>query len=90
MHAELSGAICELRRRLEWSQEELAEAMAKHCRHTHPVTVSRWERGVDAPSPQKRAALARIAQRKSYEDLAKLFRAPISVWRLRSRNNGTS
>ena len=84
MHAEIGRAICELRRRLEWSQEQLAQAMTKNGEYTHPVTVSRWERGVDSPSPEKRMVLTRITHGKGHEDLADLFRAPISAWRLAS------
>lgn len=86
MHAELGEAVCELRRRLQWSQEQLAQGLGKNGRRTHSITVSRWERGVDSPSPEKRTVLTRIAQRKGYEDLAIVLRAPISVWHERSRN----
>ena len=82
MHAEIGRASCELRRRLEWSQEQLAEAMTKGGQYTHPITVSRWERGVDSPCPEKRFMLAKIAQGKRQEDLADLFRAPMCAWRL--------
>jgi transcriptional regulator with XRE-family HTH domain len=46
-------------------------------------TISRWENGEQAPSPAYRMALARVAAKyKTTEDLAELFRAPISAWRL--------
>ena len=84
MHIEIGHATCELRRRLEWSQEQLAEALTKYGEATHPVTVSRWERGVDSPSPEKRSVLGRIADRRDHADLAEVFRAPMSAWRLAS------
>jgi transcriptional regulator with XRE-family HTH domain len=82
MHAEIGKAVCELRRRLEWSQEQLAEALSKARQPTHPLTVSRWERGVEAPCPEKRSSLAKIATKAGHEDLAALFRAPMVAWQL--------
>ena len=86
MHAGLSSAVCELRRRLEWSQVELAHAIHKHgARTTDHGTVSRWERGVESPSPGHRTALAKIAEKHKQEGLADIFRASITCWRLVAR-----
>jgi transcriptional regulator with XRE-family HTH domain len=85
MHAELGIAVRALRRRLEWSQTEMAQAIDKHgdkAKTTDYMTVSRWERGIDAPSPAKRMALAKIAAMRGHEDLAKRFRAPVVAWQL--------
>jgi transcriptional regulator with XRE-family HTH domain len=82
MHAHIGRAVHELRRRLAWSQEELAAAISKHGQHTHASAVSRWERGVETPYPEKRSILAKIAAKDEHEDLAALFRAPIVAWRL--------
>jgi transcriptional regulator with XRE-family HTH domain len=71
--------------RLEWSQTELARAIDKHgnkTKTTDYMTISRWERGIDSPSPAKRMALARIAAKHGHEDLAKRFRAPVVAWQL--------
>src|ERR1017187_2673084 len=69
MHVELGRAVSALRRRLEWSQTELARAIDKQGRGakvTDYMTISRWERGIDLPSPAKRMALAKIStDRKS-------------------------
>lgn len=86
MHAGLSSAVCELRRRLEWSQLELAHAIDKHgVRTTDHATVSRWERGVESPSPGHRTALAKIADKHRHEGLGDIFRASIIAWRLVAR-----
>ena len=86
MHTWLGRAVNELRQRLEWSQEELGHAIGKHGGHaTDYMTVSRWERGIEAPSPVKRVALGKIADRHRQEDLADIFRAGTSAWRLVAR-----
>jgi transcriptional regulator with XRE-family HTH domain len=86
MHVGLSYAVRELRRRLELSQEELAHAIDKHgATATDHVTVSRWERGVEAPSPSHRTALAKIADRHKQKELGDIFRASITAWRLVAR-----
>jgi DNA-binding transcriptional regulator YiaG len=85
MHATLGRAVRELRSRMKLSQLEMAALITKHGSATHPETVSKWERGVDGPSPAKRFALAKIASGASSEDLAELFRAPIIAWRLVGR-----
>ena len=86
MHTGLGSAVCELRRRLQWSQVELAHAIDKHgARTTDHGTVSRWERGVEAPSPGHRTALAKIADKHKHEGLGDIFRASITAWRLVAR-----
>ena len=86
MHAGLSSAVCELRRRMEWSQVELAHAIDKHgARKTDHGTVSRWERGGESPSPAHRTALAKIAEKHKHDGLADIFRAPTIAWRLVAR-----
>ena len=85
MHLELGWAVIELRRRQEWSQTELARAIDKqghNRRATDYMTIGRWERGIDSPSPTKRMALAKIATKRGHEDLAKRFRAPVVAWHL--------
>lgn len=85
MHVELGRAVSALRRRLEWSQAELAHAIDKHGGKTSAtdyMTISRWERAIDSPSPTKRMALAKIAAKRGHEDLAKRFRAPVVAWHL--------
>ena len=44
--------------------------------------ISRWENGVQAPSPIYRAAMARLAAKHNHDDLVETFRAPMSAWRL--------
>lgn len=86
MHVGLSSAVCELRKRMEWSQAELAHAIDKHCaRTTDPGTVSRWERGIESPSPAHRMALAKIAAKHKHDGLADIFRGSITAWRLVAR-----
>lgn len=77
--AELNRAVCELRKRLQWSQEQLGQAIGTYGkrRTSDHMTISRWERGMRAPSPAKLAMLARIAAKYRYPDLAAIFRAPL-------------
>ena len=89
MHRGLSEAVIDLRARMEWSQEFLANEMCKVATRTgieiSPTRrcVIRWESMETAPSSEHRMVLARIAARhKKTEDLAELFRAPVSAWRL--------
>ena len=86
MHVGLSRDVCELRKRMEWSQVELAHAIDKHgVGTTDPWTISRWERGVESPSPGHRTALAKIAEKHKHHGLADIFRAPTIAWRLVAR-----
>jgi transcriptional regulator with XRE-family HTH domain len=89
MHRGLSNAVIELRARTGLSQEDLANKMCKvAARMGSPIrpdriTVCRWENMDTAPNAEHRMVLARIAgQQKKTEDLAELFRAPVSAWRL--------
>jgi transcriptional regulator with XRE-family HTH domain len=83
MHRHLGKAITELRRRMNWSQAELAQHIAWHGHDgSHPMEapaidlISKWEHGVKAPSRPYRVALARIAKgRKLTEELAPIFLA---------------
>jgi hypothetical protein len=91
MHKGLSRAVIELRARMRWGQTDLAKEIsrqgvrAKVTLTPDQGTISRWERCESAPSPQHRMVLARIASKNGHEDLAELFRAPISAWRLVGR-----
>lgn len=65
---------------------ELAHGIDKHgARKTDHGTISRWERGVESPSPGHRAALAKIAAKHKHDGLADIFRAPTIAWRLVAR-----
>ncbi len=80
--AELNRAVCELRKRLQWSQEQLGQAIGKIGKYgrrgtSDHMTISRWERGLRAPSPAKLVMLARIATKHRHSDLAAIFRAPL-------------
>lgn len=59
------SSIRDLRRRLGWTQIDLAEAL-----NVDQGTVSRWERGVDMPRPARLAALRDILVRED-GDLAR-------------------
>jgi transcriptional regulator with XRE-family HTH domain len=88
MHRGLSGAVIDLRERRRWGQEDLAQEISKWAARLNVTltpdqgTISRWERGLSAPSPEHRMVLARIATKHRYTDLADIFRAPTSAWRL--------
>ena len=51
--------IREWRDRMGWTQDQLAEALG-----VFPLTVSKWERGVQPPQPYLRLALERLAQKR--------------------------
>ncbi len=79
----------DLRARMEWGQEDLAREMCKVAAkmgsdiRPNRICVLRWENGEAAPNEHHRVVLARIAAReRKTEDLAQLFRAPVSAWRL--------
>lgn len=89
MHRGLGRAVGQLRARMQWGQADLAKEINKHASRMNIVltpdqgTISRWESGDKAPSPRHRMVLARIAAKhKATEDLAEIFRAPVSAWRL--------
>jgi len=71
---------------MKWSQVELAHAINEHrASTTNHGTISRWERGIESPSPDHRTALAKIADKHKHEGLADIFRASIISWRLVAR-----
>ncbi len=88
MHRGLSMAVVELRTRMQWGQADLAREIRKQGGRantgTKPnrETISRWEHGQQSPSPEHRMALAKIAMKYKHEDLAQLFRMPMSAWRI--------
>ncbi len=87
MRRGLGRAVVELRARMRWGQAELAEQISRHGGRGRLLVpsqevISRWENGTQAPSPAYRLALGRVAAKHGHEDLAELFRAPISAWRL--------
>jgi hypothetical protein len=73
---------------MRWGQTELSDEIGKGAARAgldikpNQVCVSRWENCETAPSQQHRMVLARIAAKNGHEDLAELFRAPLSAWRL--------
>ena len=72
-------AVRALRDRIGWTQERLAAAVDKSLgrqRLTRHSTISKWELGIDGPSPIHRMALAKIAAKQGLTDLASIFRAP--------------
>jgi transcriptional regulator with XRE-family HTH domain len=93
MHRAVGRAITELRRTMNWSQEDLAREIRKHgTRHGHwmeapPVDlISKWEHGFRAPDAEHRAALARIAaNEKSTEGLVPIFHASMATWNVVSK-----
>lgn len=92
MHRCLGRAVVELRARMRWGQEDLAQQISRHGGRAGLMLgpsvgmISRWEHGEQAPSPAYRMALARIAAKdKATEDLAELFRAPMISWQLVAR-----
>ena len=94
MQRGLGRAVVELRARMHWGQVDLADQIAKHgvggavMAAPEQGAISRWENGVQAPSPIYRAALARIAAKHKHDDLVETFRAPMSAWRLVGRQCG--
>ena len=57
MAQELGGRLRDARRRFGLTQEQVAEAIG-----THPVTISKYERGVQDPSTDLLRAMARLYQ----------------------------
>ena len=57
MTQELGGRLRDARRRAGLRQEQVAEAIG-----THPVTISKYERGVQDPSTDLLSAMARLYQ----------------------------
>ena len=90
MHRIVGDAIAELRRTKDWSQPELAREISRRARRGTEAppftTISEWERGISAPAPHYRTALARIANSdKATRDLAPLFLASMNAWAVVSR-----
>lgn len=91
MHRHVGRAITELRRTMNWSQEELAHEIRRHrtgliMQEPTKDMVSKWEHGIKAPASEYRTALARIAAKdKATEDLAPIFLASIATWQVVSR-----
>ena len=73
---------------MHWGQVDLADQIAKHgvggavMAAPEQGAISRWENGVQAPSPIYRAAMARLAAKHGHNDLVDTFRAPTSALRL--------
>ena len=86
MHRGLGRAVAELRARMRWGQVDLAHHISRHGSRVGLTLapaqemISRWERCEQAPSPVYRTALAKLAAEYGHDDLAELFRAPISAW----------
>ena len=91
MRRGLSRAVLDLRTRMRWGQEDLAKEITKTAARMrvaitpNRTCVSRWENGDAAPSSEHRMVLAKIAAKHGHEDIAELFRAPVSAWRLVGR-----
>jgi transcriptional regulator with XRE-family HTH domain len=74
----MRDAVRTLRKRAGWTQDDLAAALDKSLgkkRVTRQSTISKWELGIDGPSPTHRMVLARIASKYEHEDLAAVFRS---------------
>lgn len=88
MHRYVGKAITKVRRTRNWSQTELAHEIKRHARAHSALQptiemISMWENGTRAPASEYRAALGRIAAgKKATEDLALLFLASITTWRV--------
>jgi DNA-binding XRE family transcriptional regulator len=99
MHDGLGRAVNDLRREMDWTQPDLAEAMHKMSKKAIGRPVSRqmiadWEHGRYAPSGEYRSALALLTmrcarranrpKRKRLDRLAKRFSATLEYWKSRS------
>ncbi len=88
MQLGLGQTVLILRTRLRWTQAQLAKEITKHAARLDmtitpdQVTVSRWEQEEKAPSPAHRMVLAKIAEKNGYEDLAEVFRASPTTWKV--------
>jgi transcriptional regulator with XRE-family HTH domain len=95
MHDGLGQAVQDLRREMDWSQPDLAEAMHKVAKKTIGRPVSRqmiadWEHGRYAPSGEYRSALALVTMhcartadkptKEKLERLARRFCATLEYW----------
>lgn len=99
MHDGLGQAVNDLRREMDWTQPDLAEAMHKAAKKTigRPVPrqmIADWEHGRYAPSGEYRSVLALLTmrcarkanrpKRKRLDRLAKRFSATLEYWKSRS------
>ena len=99
MHDGLGQAVNDLRREMDWTQPDLAEAMHKVAKKTVGRPVSRqmiadWEHGRYAPSGAYRSALALLtmryartanrSKRAKLDRLARRFSATLAYWKSRS------
>ncbi|MFB3826473.1 MAG: helix-turn-helix domain-containing protein [Bryobacteraceae bacterium] len=74
----VARAVRMLRNRLGYSQPKLARSVGEDL---DAGSVSRWERGLLAPQPANREALARLAERHGWNDLAAVFKEPLKEWK---------
>ena len=81
-------AITELRTRLRWNQDRLADELQRHAEGEERLPrprqqiISRWENGEFAPPQHYRNALAKIARGHKQLDLAVIFEAAPVAWDL--------
>jgi transcriptional regulator with XRE-family HTH domain len=81
----IGTAIRLLREHLSLSQPGLARMLGDD---TDPVSVSRWERGIAMPHPDKRETLAGIARKNKRSDLEATFLDPVQNWKATLNDNG--
>jgi DNA-binding transcriptional regulator YiaG len=74
----ISRAVKALRNRLGWAQPKLARAVGEDLDRG---TLSRWERGQEAPQSANAEALAVLAEKHGWNDLVGAFRDPVSNWK---------
>jgi len=83
-HRELGAAVVDLRLRMRWGQEDLAEQVKREALRARMKlepsqgTISRWEQRQQSPSPTYSMVLARLATRHGHDDLAERFRARVA------------
>ena len=88
MERGLRCAVLELRRRMEWDQTQLANAIHRYgaAKKRMPapsrMTISRWESGASLPSLRHQIILARLAGAHKLRALHKIFSASPAQWEL--------
>jgi len=90
MHEALGEAVLELRETMKWGQADLARQITIEARRKLGLrlipakqVISRWERGLRAPSPDYRMVLCHLALRdERTKHLADTFRLPTQAWRI--------